>query len=159
FTLPAGRSFAIDGEARVSSRVGDDLADLVLGVVGPTATSARRLPGSLMFRATSAIDGDPTTAWTSAFAAGEDSIEFKPGHDVTVDHLDLQVVADGRHSVPTHLTIESNGQPVTGVDIPAISDQHRPNAVVTVPLELPQPVTGSDLKFNFDKVREVTTTD
>ena len=76
--------------------------------------------------------------------------------------MDLQIVADGRHSVPTHLRIEADGQPVASVPIPAIADRtgaHGADAVTTVPIDLPQPVTGTDIRFVFDGVRELTTID
>ena len=106
------------------------------------------MPGDLLARATSTIDGDPATAWTPAFDQppdGADSVEYNAGQPVTFDHLDLQVVADGRHSVPTHLRIEADGQPAASVVIPAVPDKpgtFGAAAVTTVPIDLPVPVTG-----------------
>jgi arabinofuranan 3-O-arabinosyltransferase len=165
WSLPTSRTFTLSGVARLDSRADESLVDVLLGVVGPTATSSRRLPGDLRARATSAIDGDPATAWMPAFDVspdGTDSLTFNAGRPISFGHLELQVVADGRHSVPTHMRIEADGQPAASVAIPAVAD--RPNArgtdaVVTVPVDLPTPVTGSTLRFVFDDVREITTID
>ena len=59
---------------------------------------------------------------------------------MTFDHLDLQVVADGRHSVPTQLRIDAGGESRT-VDLPAITDQTAENAVQSVPVTF-APLTG-----------------
>jgi arabinofuranan 3-O-arabinosyltransferase len=165
WTLPTARNFSLSGTARLDTHADETITDALLGVVGPSATSTRRLPGDLSARATSAIDGNPTTAWTSAFdtpPASGDGIELNAGRPVTFSHLDLQVVADGRHSVPTHLVIDADGQQAASVEIPAVADRpgaQGANAVVTVPIDLPTPVTGTDLRFIFDGVRTVMTTD
>src|SRR5205085_2888386 len=59
WTQPTARAFALGGVARLSSHVDDATIDSLLGVIGPTATSTRRLPGDLGARASAAIDGDP----------------------------------------------------------------------------------------------------
>jgi hypothetical protein len=147
----------------LSSRVDDATIDFLLGVIGPTATSTRRLPGDIGARASSAIDGDLTTAWTPAFdAAGNDALTYQLGRPITFKHLEMSVVADGRHSVPTHLTIEADGQRAASVAVPAVTD--RPGAqgadgTVKVPIELPDSVTASTISIIVDEVREVTTTD
>ena len=88
-----------------------------------------------------AIDGDPSTAWTTPFATpvGQ-SIEVDAGQPVTFDHLALQVVADGRHSVPTRLRIDADGQTRT-VDLPAIGDQPGENATTPATVSF-DPVTA-----------------
>jgi arabinofuranan 3-O-arabinosyltransferase len=163
WTQPTARTFAFGGAARVSAHVDDATIDLLLGVIGPTATSTRRLPGDLSARASSAIDGNPLTAWTPAFEiAGDDAVTYQIGRPITFSHLDLRVLADGRHSVPTHLRIEADGQLAANVTVPAITDT--PGArgfdgTVRVPIDLPEPVTGSTISVVVDGVREITTTD
>jgi hypothetical protein len=163
WTQPTARTFALGGAARLSSRVDDATIDLLLGVIGPTATSTRRLPGDLAARASSAIDGDPSTAWTPAFGtAGNDAVTYQLGRPISFNHLDLRVVADGRHSVPTHLRIEADGQPAASVTVPAVTDipgAPGAGATVKVPIDLPDSVTGSTISVVVDEVREVTTTD
>ena len=159
---PTARTYTLGGVARLSSRVDDATADLLLGVIGPNATSSRRLPGDLSARASAAIDGDASTAWTSAFGAGDDALTYQTGRPITFSHLDLMVVADGRHSVPTHLRIEADGHPAAEVTVPAVTDQpgaQGAGAAVKVPINLPDAVTGSTITVLIDGVREVTTTD
>ena len=162
WSQPTARSFALEGTARLSSRVPDDLIDLLLGVVGPTATSSRRLGGDLDARASAAVDEDPTTAWMPGFAPGDDSLTYQLGRPITFGHLDLMVVADGHHSVPTHLRIEADGHAAASVTVPAITDRpgtHGADAIVKVPIDLRDAVTGSKITIVVDGLREVTTTD
>ena len=111
----------------------------------------------------SAIDGDPATAWTSAFdTAADDVLTYQLGRPITFKHLDLVVVADGLHSVPSHLTLEADGRRAASISVPAVTD--RPGAqgadgTVRVPIELPEAVTGSTISIVIDEVREVSTTD
>ena len=62
----------------------------------------------------------PRGAPRSARRSGSGSTWSRP-QPVTFDHLDLQVVADGQHSVPTQLRIDAGGESRT-VDVPAITD-------------------------------------
>ena len=163
WTQPTARTFTFGGTARLSSRVDDATLDVLLGVIGPTATSTRRLPGDVRARASSAIDGDRTTAWTSPFdTVGDDALTYQLGRPITFTHLDLVVVADGRHSVPTHLTLEADGRRAASVTIPAVTD--RPGArgadgTVRVPIDLADEMTASTISIVVDEVRAVTTTD
>ena len=73
FDLPTGRTFTVDGDARLSARAPDTVLDTLLGrpdaeAGGVTATSTARLDGDLSALASSAIDDDPTTAWQTPFA-------------------------------------------------------------------------------------------
>ena len=114
--VPGERAFELDGEARISAQAPDPLVDRLLGLPGAgagglTARSSAHLAGSLAARASSAVDGDPTTAWTTPFNAlmGQYmEVELPEAH--TVDHLDLQIVADGRHSVPTRLRLTAGDE-------------------------------------------------
>ena len=59
------------------------------------------------------LDNDPATVWEPGFGAAHQAGQWLQYHFAkveTVNHLDLQIVADGRHSVPTSLTI-SRRQP------------------------------------------------
>ena len=161
FDVPAGREFDLAGTARISTTAPDELVDQLLGIPGAdaggvTASSSARLPGDLQARASSAIDGDPSTAWTTPFAnpVGQ-SIEVDAGQPVTFDHLDLQVVADGRHSVPTRLRIDADGQTRT-VDLPAIGDQPAENATAPATVSF-DPVTARNVRVTIESVRAVST--
>jgi len=150
WSLPTARTFTLSGTARVDARAPETAIDGLLGMTGPSATSSRRLDGDIQARAVSAIDGDPSTAWTSAFDTGEDALSFQAGQPITFDHMDLQIVNDGRHSVPTHVRVEADGQLAGEASIPA-GDHVR--------VDFPAPITGSSLRFVFDQVDERTTTE
>ncbi len=163
--LPTDRSFGLTGTVRLSDLAPDEVLDQLLGLPSPEeggiATSAsRHLPGDLRARPTAAVDGDPATHWSPGFLGqdGEWASYILP-EPVTFDHMDLQVVADGRHSVPTRLRIVADGVDAAVVDVPPVEDRPEPDAVVAVPLDLPQPVTGREVTIVVDASREVTTTD
>jgi arabinofuranan 3-O-arabinosyltransferase len=161
FTLPTDRTFALAGTAHVSDKVSDaTVDDLLDGPQTVIATSSRRLPGDLDARASRAIDGDPSTWWSPGFdVAGEDWLQYDLAAPITFDHLDVRAVADGRHSVPTHIRIEADGAVAASVDVPAIADDPTANHV-SAPVHLTFPaVTGHTIRFVFDGVRDVTTTD
>ena len=74
---------------------------------------------------------------------------------LTFNHLNLQVVADGHHSVPTALTISTE----SGLDkvvLSPITDGRRQNTTVTVPISFP-PLTGEQIQVTFTGVRAETT--
>ena len=74
---------------------------------------------------------------------------------VTFDHLDLQVVADGRHSVPTQLRIDAGGESRT-VDVGPVTDRADLNATASIPVSFP-PLTGSDVRVTVTAIRPMTT--
>lgn len=158
--LPDGRAFRLAGAARLSPRADDALVDsLLIGPAGtrPVATSSSRMAGPST-RASAALDGDPATAWVPAYGdqVGQwlDVVTPAP---VAIDHLDLAVLADGRHSVPTALGLEVDGRRVATLTVPSIADRTRPGATTSVTLALPEPVTATRLRLVVDGVREITT--
>ncbi|MBX3284902.1 MAG: discoidin domain-containing protein [Actinobacteria bacterium] len=172
-SLPDARSFAVTGQVRLSNRaVGDNVVDAALGVPGAddggvTATSSRRLPGGLVNRAMAAIDGDPDTWWSPGFLdqRGE-FVDYVAARPVTVDHLDLTVLNDGRHSVPRSLEVavgEGDDLDVQTVDLPTIDDQTTENGTTTVTLRLPRTVRGRHVRVTVPdrdgSVRDVETLD
>ncbi len=163
FDVPTGREFNLAGTARFSTATPDELVDQLLGVPsaaagGLTAHSSARLPGDLQARASSAVDGDPSTAWTTPFASPVGQwAEVQAPAPVTFDHLDLQVVADGRHSVPTRIRVDADGQSRT-VDLPAVPDLDTENATVSVPVQF-EPLTAGTVRVTIEAVREETTTE
>jgi len=114
------------------------------------------LPGSLVARASSAVDGDVTTAWSTGFGAPAGQwIELELPQPSTFDGLDLEVVADGRHSVPTRVRIDAEGQTRT-VDLPAVTDQTGENATATVPVTF-EPLTASNVRVTVEEIRPIAT--
>ena len=159
FRLPAARTFTLSGDARVNSSLSDDRLDLAVGgVARHTVRSSGRLPGDLDARASSAIDGDTRTVWTNRLGPQTAAwLEVEGPSTVTIDQLALQVVADGEHSVPTHVTIETNAGRRT-IRLPAVRDVRRAGHVASVPVRF-EALTGRRFRITFDEVRAVKRTD
>ena len=175
FSLPAGRSFALEGTARLSALAPDGVIDALLGGAGTATpvltgpggggdqivdvTSSGRLPGDLSARAQSAFDGDSSTFWSPGLGDQRGQwLRVKLAHPLTVNHLVLTVVADGRHSVPTRLRVAANGGPAEVVDVPPVlATVGQENGTVTIPVPLPAPVHGDDLQLSIDAVRPAQT--
>lgn len=163
--LPTARSFAVAGDVRLADLATDEVIDQLLGLPGldegGVATDAsRHLPGDLRARPTNAVDGDPTTHWSPGFLAqNSEWASYEQAEPITFDHMDLQVVADGRHTVPTRLRIVADGETAAVVDVPEIEDRAEPDATVEVPIDLPEAVTGRTIEIHVDASREVTTLD
>ena len=156
FVLPAARNFDLTGTARINALVPDDRIDRLVGrqqASGIVAYSKGRLPGDLGAGASAALDGNPATVWSPGFGASSQLgswIHVDLPKPVTFDHLDLQIVDDGRHSVPTQLTVATeNGS--AKVRIPALRAGTRPGSTVTVPVTFPA-LHGAHLQFTIDRV-------
>lgn len=163
FTLPTERAFAVTGTARLSAHTPEPVLDQLLGQPGAddggvTANSSDYLGGDRRARAMSAIDGDLSTHWSPGFGNQVGRfVTYQLPEPITFDHLDLAVINDGRHSVPTRLQIEAGDQSRT-VDVPAVPDQATPDATVRVNVPF-APLTGSSITVTVGAVREVKTAD
>jgi hypothetical protein len=175
FWLPTARTFTLTGEAAIDALIPDDAIDRLVGLPGSNGTgivaySSGRLPGDLRDGAEAALDGNPNTMWSTGFGASalvDPWIEVNLPSPVTVSHLDLKVVADGHHSVPTSVRVTAcNTLPVSSycaadasdsveLRLPPISDGRRQGDTVTVPLNF-RPLTGRFLTFTFTSVRTET---
>ncbi len=112
FTLPTDRSFALTGDVRVFPYATQPRnIDKVLGAQGSLRAFAHQfLPGCLACRGASAVDGDPNTAWTTPLnAALNQWLAVERSTPFTIDHLDLSIVADRDHALPTKLAIAVDG--------------------------------------------------
>lgn len=161
FRVPADRTFALSGTARLSGRAADPILDELLGTTidGVTVDSSLRLSGSRLERASAALDGDLTTAWVGPFArtTGE-HLTVTTDEPRTWDQLDLAIVADGRHSVPTALKVLVDGEVVAEPSLPAIADGDEPGHTERVPIELP-PTEGRELRVEIAGIRSVSSID
>ena len=161
--VPDARTFGAGGAVRIATDAPDDVLDAALGLAdaahgGLTVRASAHLPGDVAARGSAAFDGDPTTAWSTGFYNPVDQwLEFDTPAPVTFDHLDLQIVADGRHSVPTQLRIDAGSESRT-IDLPAITDLTQQNATVTVPVRF-APMTVSNARLTITQVRPVLTRD
>ncbi len=156
--VPTARSFGVGAEARLSSAAPDEILDRVLGYRGNVRVQASaRLPGAPRARASAAVDDDPTTAWVTPFVkvVGQ-SVTVTSPTSRSLDHLDLQVVADGRHSVPTRLEVRAESGASQMVDIPAVPDGTVRDGAVAVPVSFPA-LSGRTFTFTIRAVRIVTT--
>ena len=114
FWLPSARTFMLTGEAAIDPLIPDDAIDRLVGRPGSNGTgivaySSGRLPGDLRDGAEAAVDENPATMWSAGFGAEalvDPWIEVNLPSQTTVHHLDLQVVADGHHSVPTSVRVD-----------------------------------------------------
>jgi arabinofuranan 3-O-arabinosyltransferase len=161
FRVPDPRAFTLRGTARLSGRAADAVLDEVLGMVSPEVqvTSSLRLSGSRLDRASAALDGDPTTSWRSAFGRADgESITVTTAEPRVFDRLDLVVVADGVHSVPTALVVKVDGRVIATPTLPPVADGAELGHTVRVPVDLP-PTTGSTLEVEVDRSRTVSSVD
>ena len=158
FALPTSRSFGIGGDVRLSPNLADDRTDRLLGYEGPVvATSSEHLSGAPQDRASAALDQDPSTAWVTPFSTVDGQyVNVALPAPITVDHLDLQLVADGLHSVPTKLEISNDAGEKRTVVVPPVPDGTTPNATVAAPVQFPA-ITGSRFRVTVEDVRVVTT--
>ena len=119
FWLPAARTFSLVGQARISPLATDQLVGTSTGAV-PTGSdpvesvaSSSRMAGNVAVGAAAAIDGDPATAWQSAFSPTDQAgqwVQYTLASPLAFDTMDLSVVADGRHSIPTELRVSAGGR-------------------------------------------------
>jgi len=159
FWLPTARTFSLTGQARISPLVPDDEIDRLVGrpgsdYTGTVAYSQGRLPNDLRATAMATLDADPSTVWEPGFGSSHQAGEWLQYHfaePVTFDHVDLQVVADGRHSVPTQVTVSTASGSAT-VPLPPIADSQVAGAVVDVRVPLPT-LHGPDVRLTFGTVR------
>ena len=162
FDLPTTRTFALRGTARLSATATDAQLDVTEGRPGlaagaPVATSGGHLPGDLLSRASAAIDAKTSTAWQTEFGDQEGNyLDIVSPRRFAADHLDLSVVADGRHSVPTRVRVQADGASPQDVDLPPIADRPTENATATVRVPL-APVAGSRVRVTVLAVRKVQT--
>jgi arabinofuranan 3-O-arabinosyltransferase len=160
FQVPTTRTFALSGSASLSSLLPDDEIDKLVGRT-PTpadgyisAYSSGRMPGNLNATASGTLDDNPATAWQPGFDLSADigaTLTYSLTKPQTLSGFPLTVLADGRHSVPTTMTVTAGNQ-VRTVTLPSIADSTVPGATTTVPVSF-APLTGSQFVITFTGVR------
>ena len=163
FSLPTARTFSLAGSARVSTLAPTETVNQLLGLPsaqngGVDVTSSSRLAGSPQDGGTAAIDQNAGTAWTTAVGARQSGqwVQYTLAKPITFDSMDLKIVADDQHSVPTSLTVAAGGESVR-VMLPRIPTSPKRGTIVTVPVTLPSPLTGMSVRVTVDGVRETST--
>ena len=168
FELPSARSFSITGTARVSDLIGDAALDALLGrghgtglhVVGTSSSS--RLTGSLANDSWAAFDANPATSWSPAYVGPTPVwLSATLSSRITIDHVDLHVVMDGRHSVPNVVVVSSD----TGRHVeaalhydPATRVGTGQGATETAVADF-APIAGTTFTFTFPSNHALVTTD
>ncbi len=160
FVLATARAFDLTGNATVSPDAPDAAIEAALSPEsarsGPAVSASAFLQGCLECRADAAFDDDPQTAWQTPFDQTRGQwAELDSTRAVTLDHLDLSVIADGRHSVPTKLRLDVDGQ-TRDLTVAPVADRSAPNATVAVPLHF-APLTGHKIRITIEGVREERT--
>ncbi|HWE55434.1 MAG TPA: alpha-(1-_3)-arabinofuranosyltransferase family protein [Acidimicrobiales bacterium] len=170
FDLPTARSFSVGGTAEINAGDSDYLINQLVGLTPPStattgvtvtaANSSTRLDGDRNARANAAVDGDPNTAWIAE--TGPQSGEWfyvNLSRSVTFDHLDLQVLNDGRHSLPSRITISTpSGRETVSVPVPPVGAGRKQNSTTTIPLTFPA-LSGNSVRITIDAVRQVRALD
>jgi arabinofuranan 3-O-arabinosyltransferase len=160
FTLPTGRTFTLSGAASLSALIPDDEIDRLVGRAPAASTglvdaySSGRLPGDLGGTASATLDGDDATSWQPGLGTKAQigsTLTYDLAKPQALHGLTLRVIADGRHSVPTAMTVTSGTQ-VRTVALPPIADGTVPGAVTTVPVSFPA-LTGSHFVLTFTGIR------
>ncbi len=163
FWLPTARDFTLTGTARLSALVPDNVIDQTLGQIASNgsdvvATSSGRLTGDVNARASATIDGNPSTFWASAFGPQVNEwLQYQLPSPITFGTMNLDVMADGRHSLPTQVRIDAGGQSRL-VNLPPITNGTEQNATVQVPLSF-APLTGNVIRVTFTGVKDQRTKD
>lgn len=159
FTIPTDRDFSVSGTVQLSSDAKDDALDRAFGTPGAadggvTATSSGRLIDPLA-RASSAIDGDESTAWnTPTNRPRKTRLVVRTADDISFDHMDLVVVTDGRHSVPTTLTLRTDGGDTRTIALPASTPNASQSGLTRVHATFPA-VHGRQVTVTVSEVRPV----
>jgi hypothetical protein len=164
FSLPTARTFTLSGSASLSALLPDDEIDRLVGRTplngdntSVTTYSSGRLPGDLRATASATLDGNSSTAWQPGLGSNADvgaTLTYNLAQPITFSTLNLQVVADGRHSVPTAMTVSTGGVTRT-VTLPPIADSTVPGAVTDVPVSFPA-LSGNHVVVTFTKIRTET---
>ena len=165
FWLPTARSFSLAGQVRLSPLANNSVIDGLVGRTTATgaavrASSSSTMGGSVASGAVAAIDGDPTTAWQTAFGIDSQAgawTQYDLAAPLTFDQMHLQVVTDDQHSVPTKVTVTAGGRSDT-VRLPKLATTAGRRSTTDVPLKL-APLTGSSVRITVESVDVRYTTD
>ncbi|MCX6511570.1 MAG: discoidin domain-containing protein, partial [Actinobacteria bacterium] len=173
FTTPAARSFAISGGIRASAEVSDAMINDIVGrshhdgysTPQSVATivqtnSLSRLNGGYEKGSWESADGNPKTSWTPSFGKQNGRwLTYDFSKPISIDHLNLQLVQDGRHSQVRQIEVSAGGA-TRVIDIPKLPlGTGRPiGAVDSVPVSFPA-VYGQQLRVKLSKIKVHYTTD
>lgn len=143
-TLPAARSFTGSGWASLRPQAADSSIDELVGMGGGSRyESSSRWEGLGAYRASSAFDGNPDTAWAAEYDPGQNPwIEWQGSSPVAVRSLRLREMP-GRFLRPTRVNV---GTPNGGFNVPVQAGGR---------VTLPTTVTTSRLRVTVISVRRI----
>ncbi len=151
FDVSNDTALTLSGDARVSLSAYDrSVLDEVLGIEyesGYTAlTTNDVVPGCVTCGPSAAFDDDLGTSWQPPINRNRGSwIEAVAGKAQVFDHVDLSVVADGRHSIPSRILIEVDDESVE-LDVGKIAESKTEGATSTVRLTF-APIRGKRIRI------------
>jgi arabinofuranan 3-O-arabinosyltransferase len=162
--LPGPVALQVGGTARLAPGAPEPTLDGLLGAGdgtwAATARSSEHLPGSVHARASSAFDGERSTAWSTPLVGVTNQwleLDLSEGA-MLLSELEVGVVADEHHSTPTRLLLELDGGAPVDLAVPPV-EPGPPGTVRTVTLPLPQPLGGSRLRVTVLEVDPRTSPD
>ncbi len=150
FKLGAQRNLAVQFTLRRDARASDNVLNALASV--QAATSNRRLTGDPSASASAAVDGDPSTAWTSPFSNVVGSIldvPLDPARPTT--SLIVTQPTDDLHSTITGVTVKVGG---VSKALAVPSPDRTGRSTITFPA-----VSGSSLSLTIDTIEPHTTVD
>jgi arabinofuranan 3-O-arabinosyltransferase len=151
FALPQARDVEVSVVVRLDQRASDQLLADLFGI--DAATSSNRLHGVARAAASSAVDGDPSTSWTSAFGAGRGSVlRFPLDPGIPIDRVVIRQPVDELHSTITEMRLAVGSTPAATFAVPP------PDSTGLSTLELPGGL-GDELVIEITGVDERITTD
>jgi arabinofuranan 3-O-arabinosyltransferase len=112
---PAARHWAAQAWVHADAAASDDALDRLAGVTGPgVATSSSRFENRPAFRASSAFDGDPATAWVGQWIPGQGaSLSWTTQRPVAVRRLRI-VAPSFVARAPTEVSLNGSRAKVGG---------------------------------------------
>ena len=148
FVLPDARTFTVGGTVRVNPDAPDPVIDGILGTTnaGVEYRSSSHLSGDLDARASRAFTApdrrSPMAAWTSAYGTQTGQwVEAAFTTPRTIDHLDVSVLADARHSTPTAIDVVANGKVIGSTPVTVAASAASGTTRTEIPVSVRFPST------------------
>lgn len=154
--LPEARAFDARVTLRMDDRASDDLV-AALGGLSEVATANRRLTGHPESGGFAALDGDPTTTWTTPFGEAVGATLRIPVVGALSGPLVIQQPVDELHSPITRITLRlGDDQRTLAVPEPGLDGR---STIDPGPMRSTSAPGGSILELRIDDVQPATTLD
>ncbi len=157
--LPGAVRLTLSGTVRLRPAADDGFGEELMGTTGPFVRAKQHLPGDASTRGSAAFDGDPATAWTSPFVGIDDQwLEVRSATSERFSRIELDVVADARHSLPRVVTVSVDGEVADRLALPPI-ERGPLGTVRHVELPLERSVTGRTIRLTVEEAKAAKTND